>query len=160
MNDSELKSERVLHLAEEFLARYRSGERPALKEYADRHPELAEEIREVFPAMALMEKIAIAEDSLGRPRPAAEPPLRQVGDYRLIREVGRGGMGVVYEAEQLSLSRHVALKELARMKEAPLPTATCTDSPAASLACSLVSGDFRPGPKGSETEDVSPPNES
>jgi WD40 repeat protein/serine/threonine protein kinase len=108
----------VLELAEEFLERYRKGERPPLREYVERHPDLASEIREVFPAMAMMEKIAVADDSLGdRGQESAEssqrmPPLTQLGDFRIIREIGRGGMGIVYEAEQVSLGRHVALKLL------------------------------------------------
>ena len=107
----------VLELAEEFLERYRQGQRPSLKEYIDRHPSLADEIREVFPAMAMMEKIALADESLaGAPTGAAPgwkaPRLEQLGDFRILREVGRGGMGVVYEAEQVSLGRHVALKVL------------------------------------------------
>jgi WD40 repeat protein/serine/threonine protein kinase len=110
------KSEVVLALAEEFLERHRQGERPALKEYVDRHPELAAEIRQVFPAMAMMENIALADDSVaGGPEAGAVPaaiPLQQLGDYRIIRQVGQGGMGVVYEAEQVSLGRHVALKVL------------------------------------------------
>jgi hypothetical protein len=57
----------VLELAEEFLERYRDGERPSLKEYIDRHPDLAGEIKEVFPAMAMMENIALADESLERP---------------------------------------------------------------------------------------------
>jgi WD40 repeat protein/serine/threonine protein kinase/tetratricopeptide (TPR) repeat protein len=112
------KSEVVLALAEEFLGRYRQGERPSLKEYAERHPELAAEIRQVFPAMALMENIALADESLeGEAAGQAPPPpapLQQLGDFRIIREVGRGGMGIVYEAEQVSLGRHVALKVLSR----------------------------------------------
>src|SRR5262249_39360046 len=110
-------SDQVLELAEEFLDRYRKGERPSLKEYADRHPELAGEIREVLPAMAMMEHIALADESLGgeptgdvpAPRPTA---LERPGDYRILRTVGEGGMGVVYEAMRQELGSHVALKVL------------------------------------------------
>ena len=115
MSESESKSGIVLELAEEFLERYRKGQRPALREYIDRHPELAAEIKEVFPAMAMMENIAVADESLAQPAAGslpATPPLQQLGDYRIIREIGHGGMGVVYEAEQVSLGRHVALKVL------------------------------------------------
>ena len=101
-------------LAEEFAARFRRGERPGVQEYIDRCPVLADEIRELFPALVEVERVK--EDQPARPGAAeaavALPSLVQVGDYRVLREVGRGGMGVVYEAEQASLGRHVALKVL------------------------------------------------
>src|SRR5580704_14580747 len=103
-------------LAEEFAARFRRGERPSLKEYTDRYPDLADEIRDLFPAMIKVEQAEggrQGEEAGPAWNPqAASPPSRQIGDYRILREIGRGGMGVVYEAEQISLGRRVALKVL------------------------------------------------
>src|SRR5271166_1973576 len=89
-------------LAEEFAARFRRGERPSLQEYVDRCPGMADEIRELFPALVEVEQAEeVLKPDIGPAPPPAAPSLRQVGDYRVIREVGRGGMGVVYEAEQV-----------------------------------------------------------
>lgn len=54
----------MLQLAEAFLERYRQRQKPSLKEYIDRHPELAAEIKDLFPALALTETVALADDSL------------------------------------------------------------------------------------------------
>jgi len=103
-------------VADEISARFRRGERVALVEYLERHPELADELRELFPALSQVES-ANKDCETGPPlaAPAAgeeTPPLERLGDYRIVRLVGQGGMGTVYEAEQVSLGRRVALKVL------------------------------------------------
>jgi WD40 repeat protein/serine/threonine protein kinase len=116
MNPSDSESDPLLELAEEFADRIRRGERPSLTEYTSRQPQLADRIRSLFPALALMEEFgSVADPPVGPHRgdgDVSPPVLQQLGEYRILREVARGGMGVVYEAVQESLGRHVALKVL------------------------------------------------
>jgi serine/threonine protein kinase len=110
MDSAPSQPDRLNALAEKFVERFRHGERPSLTEYTDKHPELADEIRELFPALVMMEDVGTVA---GRPAPPQAGPLpEQLGDFRILREIGHGGMGVVYEAVQQSLGRHVALKVL------------------------------------------------
>jgi serine/threonine protein kinase len=101
-------------LAEEFAERIRAGETPHIEEYCRTYPEHAETIRSVFPSVQMIERAGQREEQHRRsddriPSPSLVMP-QSLGDYLLIREIGRGGMGVVYEAEQQSLKRRVALK--------------------------------------------------
>ena len=107
----EVQRDPVEQLAEEFLERRRQGEAASVSQYVEAHPALGARIRELFPTLLLMEDLKPAAHG-GAAAPVALGPLERLGDFRLLREIGRGGMGVVYEAEQESLGRRVALKVL------------------------------------------------
>ena len=102
-------------LADEFAARLRAGEFPSIESYAAEHPEIADEIRDLFPSIEMIEKLSANEHerlSGGFRKQPVGPVPKALGDFDIVREIGRGGMGVVYEATQRSLHRQVALKVL------------------------------------------------
>src|SRR5881398_3637099 len=80
MNDADPRADLVDQLAEEFLTRFRRGERPAVQEYAAKHPEHAAQICDLFPALVVLEQGAPASDAesacLGAVPPADALPGR------------------------------------------------------------------------------------
>jgi eukaryotic-like serine/threonine-protein kinase len=118
------REDRRNHVLLAYVEAVEEGREPDRAQLLAAHPDLRQDL-ETF--LAGHDKVA----RLTAPRRAAErgdgrgpfgpshdesddthPGIGELGDFRLLREVGRGGMGVVYEAEQLSLRRRVALKVL------------------------------------------------
>jgi serine/threonine protein kinase/Flp pilus assembly protein TadD len=102
----------VAQLADEFIARLERGERPDVEEYQARYPQHAAVIRNLLASLQFI-RLSAADASATPAASAGQmEPEAPLGDFRIVREVGRGGMGVVYEAVQVSLGRRVALKVL------------------------------------------------
>ena len=111
---------RVLAAVQEYMAALEAGKHPSRKEMLARYPDIADELGACLDGLAFVHSAAarLHNDSSS---PAARPAMeveadavagKPLGDFRLLREIGRGGMGVVYEAVQLSLGRRVAVKVL------------------------------------------------
>jgi hypothetical protein len=105
--------ERLAEILEQYLADLQAGRAPSKAALFARHPELAEDLEECLASLEYVGAIDIAPDAtIFEASAGAAATSRTLGDFRIVREIGRGGMGVVYEAEQISLRRRVALKIL------------------------------------------------
>jgi serine/threonine protein kinase len=96
-------------LAEEYVRRHRSGSPVSIEDFAKLNPDHADDIRELFPLLVNLEQLRAASS----PASTASfmvPAVSKLGDFTIVREVGRGGMGIIFEAIQESLGRRVALK--------------------------------------------------
>ncbi len=104
--------EPVEELAAEFAERCRTGQRISVEQFAQQHPELADQLRELLPAVEAMERLNTRRMGSGISSVGWLPVTEQLGDFRVVAEIARGGMGIVYEAEQVTLGRRVAVKVL------------------------------------------------
>jgi serine/threonine protein kinase/tetratricopeptide (TPR) repeat protein len=102
----------LVQVLDGYLAALQSGTAPDKEELLAQYPELAEDLEACLASLDFIRQAAV-KPAVGEPGlEDADSPNRVLGDYRIVREVGRGGMGIVYEAEQVSLARRVALKVL------------------------------------------------
>ena len=103
---------RLLRAAQAYLAELEAGRRPERQEFVARFPDLADELAPYLDAIDMVHAVPLRGSPRGQDTTDESLPAEPLGDFRLVREIGRGGMGVVYEAVQLSLGRRVALKVL------------------------------------------------
>lgn len=114
---SDEQMERLGRVLDDLLGEAEAASTPDIDAACQKHPDLASAIRHYILSIQLLHQAAEKGELTDSPLlpldlGAAASRLHELGDYRLLREIGRGGMGVVYEAKQISLARRVAVKVL------------------------------------------------
>jgi eukaryotic-like serine/threonine-protein kinase len=107
---------RLMQAVEEYLGQLEAGRVPNRQEILRRYPDLSGPLTQCLDGLELVHKAALPKKAVAPPAPAPSSidalQANPLGDFQILREIGRGGMGIVYEALQLSLGRRVALKVL------------------------------------------------
>ena len=111
MKQSEKSAEVYARILDEISGKLQGGHAVDLEVYRRRYPQFADRLSKLLPSMRALVRIGQAADS-DQLTDEFLPSGRCLGDFRIVSEIARGGMGVVYEAEQQSLGRRVALKVL------------------------------------------------
>ena len=118
-NDPTMSHDSLDAVIAAYMLAVEAGDVPNRQELLDQHPEHADALRAFFADLDRMDRVASplriadgleatgAADANGH---TALPTVRYFGDYELLEEIARGGMGIVYKARQVSLNRLVALK--------------------------------------------------
>ncbi len=125
-NESRSLDGRIIHAVKSFMELIEQGNAPDRDTFLSRYPEIADQLAPYLDGLLMVEN-KIAKDLRGLPRhlqqtqapsgamgldPGGSLNNSNLGDFKILGELGRGGMGVVYEAFQISLGRRVALKVL------------------------------------------------
>jgi serine/threonine protein kinase len=107
-------SPELMAALQEYQTALAAGNRPDREEFLARYPDVAAELADCLDGLDFLHDAApgLLPSGISEHPAIQAQPDGTLGDFRLIRELGRGGMGVVYEAVQISLGRRVALKVL------------------------------------------------
>ncbi len=108
-------------VASEFLGALRSENRPEIDHYVRQHPDLADEIRELFPVLAALEDWKFYRERTSFEHRSLDTLTNEIfGNFRIVREVGRGGMGIVFEGQEQTTKRRIAIKVIPFLQSTPL----------------------------------------
>ncbi|MEN6407116.1 MAG: serine/threonine-protein kinase [Thermoguttaceae bacterium] len=112
---SSASEEELLAVVQQYMRELEAGRRPSRAQWVARYPHLQPALGDCLDGVNLMHEAAASikpSDSPSAGLGVGLQPGMPLGDFQIVREIGRGGMGIVYEATQLSLGRRVALKTL------------------------------------------------